>query len=329
GSFNEDNEGGIHFNKSLTYQYQFFVPGAGEYPVSEPENRALLDELYTKMNIYAIFTFGPGNNLSSPWRYNARGASQRIVTSIQERDAELNKLISDQYNKTVGLKDAPASVDQGGDFYQWAYFHFGRLSLSTPGWWAPMVKGDSTMKPNADKNREVNFLRWAAQEGLTDYYQPWKTVSHPDFAGSSVEVGGISPYAMMNPPLSMIGDVSKKHNQFIVDLAAMQASLQMTNLKVEAVGKGMTRITVDLYNQGTMPTHTEMGARSRWLRNIRVQLKLGNGQQIVSGRNVQQISSISGDSSEQLTWLVKGSGNLTIEAGAPHVGFISTNVNLK
>lgn len=329
GSFNEDGEGGIHFNKSLTYQYEFFKPGTGEYPVSEPENRALLDELYTKWNVYAIFTFGPGNNLSSPWRYNARGASQRIVTSIQEQDAELNKLLSDQYNKTVGLKDAPPSVDNGGDFYQWAYFHFGRLSLSTPGWWVPQVKGDSTMKPNSDKNREVNFLRWAAKEGLTNYFQPWKKISHPDFLGKEVEIGGISPFMMMNPPVSMIDEVSKKHNQFVVDLAGMQAGIEVANLKTEAVGKGLTRITVDLYNPGALPTHTQMGSRSRWLRNIKVELKLGNGQEVVSGRKVQMISSIAGDGSEQITWLVKGSGSLVLEAGAPHIGFISTNVNLK
>ena len=329
GFFNEDGVGGIHFNKSLTFQYEFFKPGTGEYPVSEPENRALLDELYSKWNVYAIFTFGPGNNLSSPWRYNPRGASQRIVTSIQERDAELNKLLSDEYNKTVGLKDAPSSADNGGDFYQWAYFHFGRLSLSTPGWWVPQVKGDSTMKANTDKNREVNFLRWAAKEGLNGYFTDWKRATHPDFMDQQVEIGGISPFAMINPPVSMIGDVAKKHNQFIADLAAKQAGIEVSNLKVEAVGKGMTRITVDLYNPGTLPTHTEMGSRSRWLRNIKVELKLGNGQQVVSGRKIQLLGSIGGDSSERITWLVKGSGSLVLEAGAPHIGFVSTNVNLK
>ncbi len=61
GKFNEDGEGGIHFNRSLTYQFPYFKPGAGEHPVSEKENRALLDLLYEKTNVYGIFTFGPGN----------------------------------------------------------------------------------------------------------------------------------------------------------------------------------------------------------------------------------------------------------------------------
>ncbi len=237
-------------------------------------------------------------------------------------------MASDAYNKTVGLKNAPRSGAQGGDFFQWAYFHFGRLSFGTPGWWVPTVKGDSTMKPNKDKNREVNFLRWAAQEGLTDYFVDWTEIQHPDFPGKKVEVGGIAPFKMMNPPISMINDVATKHTEFIVELAGMQSNIQLINLNTEAVGRGMTRITVDLYNGGTLPTHSQMGTRSKWLKRIKVSLKLGNGQEVVSGRPIQLINSVGGDSSQKLTWLVKGKGNLTIEAGAPHVGNASATVNL-
>ncbi len=329
GSFNEDGEGGIHFNKSLTYQYQYFSPGAGEHPVSELENRALLDLLYTKTNIYGIFTFGPGNNLSSPWKYNRAGASKRVVTSVLRSDAGLNKLASDAYNKSVGAKDAPASGAQGGDFFQWAYFHFGRLSFGTPGWWAPMVKGDSTMKPNKDKNREVNLLRWAAQEGLDGYFVDWKEVDHPDFPGQKVEVGGIAPFKMLNPPYAMADAVAEKHTDYIVDLANLQATVSLLNLKTEAVGKGMTRITVDLYNGGALPTHSQMGVRSKWLNRIKVNLNLGKGQEVIAGRPVQMVNSVGGDDAQTLTWLVKGKGSLEIAAGAPHVGNDSLTVTLK
>jgi len=329
GKYNEDGAGGIHFNKSLTYNFPYFTPGAGEHPVSELENRALLDMLYTKFNIYGIFTFGPGNNLSTPWKYNRAGASKRVVTSVLRNDAGLNKLASDAYNKTVGMKDAPASGAQGGDFFQWAYFHFGRLSFGTPGWWAPMVKGDSTMAPNKDKNREVNFLRWAQQEGLSDYFVEWKEIEHPDFPGQKVEVGGIAPFKMMNPPVSMIDATVNKHNAFIVELASLQAGLELVNLRTEEVGKGITRVTVNLYNPGTLPTHSQMGARSKWMQRLKVELDLGNGQEIVSGRKIQMIPSVGGDDSREMTWLIKGKGSLQIKAGAPHVGQDNITVNLK
>ncbi|MGW8123885.1 M14 family metallopeptidase [Roseivirga echinicomitans] len=329
GLFNEDGEGGIHFRKNLTYEYPYFEAGAGEHSVSEKENRALLDLLYTKLNLYSIFTFGPGNNLASPWKFNRAGATKRVVTSILNEDADLNKFISDAYNKTTGLKNAPASGEQGGDFLQWAYFHFGRLSLGTPGWWVPTVKDAEGAVANKDKNQEVNFLRWAAQENLSNYFVDWKEISHPDFPNQKVEVGGIAPFKMTNPPMSMVGDASKKNNDFIVELVGMQADVKLLNLKSEAVGKGMTRITVDVYNAGTLPTHTQMGARSRWIMPIRVEMKVGKDQEVISGRRIMTIANLDGDASQQFTWLVKGKGSVQIEAGAPHAGIDNVSVNLK
>lgn len=329
GLFNEDGEGGIHFRKNFTYQYPYFVPGSGEHSVSEKENRAMLDILYTKWNVYGVFTFGPGNNLSSPWKFNRAGASKRVVTSILNGDAKLNKSISDVYNAELKLKGAPASAQQGGDFLQWAYFHFGKLSLGTPGWWVPTVKGDSTMTANKDKNKEVNFLRWAAQENLNNYFVDWTTVDHPDFPGMKVEVGGIAPFRMINPPFNMIDKAADQHNDFIAEVSGMQADVKILNLKSESVGKGMTRITADVYNAGTLPTHTEMGGRSRWLRPVRVELKLSDGQEVISGRRISTIRSLNGDGSQQYSWLVKGKGSVDIEAGAPHAGIDKATVQLK
>src|SRR5690606_15120410 len=45
GVFNEDGEGGVNFNKNLTFDPPYFEPGAGEHPVSEVETRAVLDYL--------------------------------------------------------------------------------------------------------------------------------------------------------------------------------------------------------------------------------------------------------------------------------------------
>jgi hypothetical protein len=185
------------------------------------------------------------------------------------------------------------------------------------------------MKANKDKNPEVNFLRWAAQQELDNYFVDWKEITHPDFPNQKVEVGGIAPFKMNNPPMAMVEGASKKNNDFIVELVKMQADVKLVNLKSEAVGKGMTRITVDVYNAGTLPTHTQMGARSRWIRPIRVELKLSNGQEVVSGRRIETIDNLNGDGSQQFTWLVKGKGSVQIEAGAPHAGVDNITVNLK
>ena len=37
------------------------------HPVSEPETKAVADFLFDQFNIYAVFTFGPQDNLGQPY----------------------------------------------------------------------------------------------------------------------------------------------------------------------------------------------------------------------------------------------------------------------
>ncbi len=327
GKFNEDGKGGIEFNKNFSYKYPYFKPGAGEHAISEKENRALLTYLYEKWNIFSIITLGPENNLSKPLKFNAGGAKKRVVTSILKEDAALNKFLSGKYNKITGTKDAPVSNGKGGDFFQWSYFHFGKLALSTPGWWVPKVK-DTAKK--SSKNKYVNYLRWAKKENISNAFVDWIPINHPDFPNQKVEIGGITPYKMYNPPYKMVAEISKKHTDFILEIAKIQPNIKLQNLKVEPLGNGITRITVDVHNKGLLPTHTEMGKRSRWLRKIKVALvNLNKNQQIISGKKITLVTSIHGDSSQQFTWLIKGKGTIRVEAGTSHTGIDTKTINLK
>ena len=71
GSFNEDGPGGVDFNRNFTFNYESFGPGAGMYPVSEPETKAVADFLFERFNIYSVFIFGPQDNLGEPSKSSA------------------------------------------------------------------------------------------------------------------------------------------------------------------------------------------------------------------------------------------------------------------
>lgn len=334
GKFNEDPVEGIAFNKSLTYKFPVFEAFAGDYPVSQPESRALLDYLFDQWNIFAFVTFSPANNLTEPLKHNAQEAKKRIVTSIQEKDFEINKMVSELYNKTTSQK-AFQQDNQGtdGDFFQWAYFHFGRLSFSTPGWWVPEVKAEkpeegeeiTTEKPPITK--ESNFMAWADRERLTDVFVPWQTVTHPDFPNQKVEVGGIKPFVIHNPPYAMVDSIALEHTNFIMELANMQPKLEFHNVKVEKLSGGLTRITADLYNNAPLPTHSQIGERSRWLRKIRIDITKDK-EEVLAGNTINLIDKIDAFESKTLSWIVKGSGNVEIKAGAAHAGFAVLNVKL-
>ncbi|HTM98061.1 MAG TPA: M14 family metallopeptidase [Pedobacter sp.] len=330
GDFNEDGDGGVHFNKNSSYNFKAFAPGAGEYAVSEKENRALFDFLYDAFNVYAVVTFGPTNNLSTPVAFNPNGIAKRVITSWYDADVKANALVSDRYNKITKTKDAPKAPGESGDFSQWGYFHYGRLSFSTPGWWVPKVTPDSARKEKkfANDDAVASYLRWAASQGITNTFTPWKAVTHPDFPGETVEVGGLDPFVLINPPYKLVDGIVTKHTDFLVALAGMAPRLDLVNIKSEKVADGLTRVTLTVMNAGDLPTYTKVGDRSYFLKKILVKLNTTANQTVVSGRKTQTIESIQGKEYKELTWLIKGNGKLTIDAGSPTTGSKSIEVTL-
>lgn len=330
GNFNEDPEEGIAFNKSLTYKFPAFEPYAGDFPVSQKETRALLDYLFERWNIFAFVTFAPENNLSSPLKYNKTEAEKRIVTSMLEKDVELNKMVSDIYNETVPQKAYNQdNQGKGGDFFQWAYFHFGRLSFSTPGWWIPEMKAkeDSTLTRNGKVTPETNFIKWAEQEGLKDVFIHWTAVDHPDFPNQKVEVGGIKPFVMTNPPFRMVDSIGENHTNFVVKLAEMKPNIEFHNVKTEKLSGGLTRITLDVFNNSPLPTHSEIGEKSRWLQKLQITVNKDK-KDILAGNTIKLSEKLGAYEKETVSWIVRGGGTATIKAGAPHTGYATMNVKL-
>lgn len=317
GKFAEDLTEGIAFNKSLSYKFPVFEPLAGDIAVSQLESRALLDYLFEQWNIFAFVTFSPANNLSTPLKYSAGDAKKRVVTSILEKDQATNALVSELYTKTVPAK-AFQQTNQGtdGDFFQWAYFHFARYSFSTPAYWNPEYKGKT--------NAEANFLAWS-DSLKQDTFVPWTAVKHPDFPNQQVEVGGIKPFKMVNPPFEKVGEIAKQHTDFILKLATMQPKLEFHQLKSESLGNGLTRITVDLFNNSPLPTHSEMGSRSRWLRKLRVDIDVP-ADQLISGDKVKLVDSLGAFEKTSFSWIVRSKGPVQLKVGAPHAGFVSQTV---
>ncbi|HET8864918.1 MAG TPA: M14 family metallopeptidase [Gracilimonas sp.] len=322
GLFNEDGEGGVNINKNFTYDYPYFEPGAGENMASQIETRAVLDFLYEGApNVFAVVSFGPANNLSSPVSFNRGAVSQRVITGWYEEDVAMNKLVSEAYNEITDLGDAPAVSGQQGDLFQWAYFHYGRYSFSTPGWAVPEVTDEegNTQKFESD---EAKFLAWADHNDINAFVD-WEEVDHPNFPNKKVEVGGIKPYVSYNPPYNEVDSAAENHTDFLIKLAGMKPNVKLVNFETEEAGRNLTRISVDVHNSGIFPTASRLGERTDWVKEVVVKLDLSDDLEIVSGDVQDIIEAIEGDGTVKKTWLVRGSGSFTITAGAPNTG-IST-----
>jgi hypothetical protein len=165
--WNEDGPGGVDFNRNFTFEYPYFATGSGPHQISEPESRAVADFAFDHGNIYLVLSLAPQDNLAKPWT-PANNESGRIKTKVLKADVPYFKEFSQDYTDAIKPKDVPAAGDADGSFVHWAYFHYGRWSLATPGWWVPKV-GDAN-KPAAKESNDDsnNEAKDETQEGAKE-----------------------------------------------------------------------------------------------------------------------------------------------------------------
>ena len=340
GQFNEDGPGGVNFNRNFTYNYEEFGANTGLHAVSEPETKAIADFLYDHFNIYATFTFGPQDNLGQPARGQerpsggmqsvqgqptvqtggGRGTGDRRITSVMKSDETINKLVSDKYHEITGLKGAPPVKSANGSFVDWAYFHYGRYSFSTPGWWFPADRA---------KNSEAAFLKYAEENKLPDPFVAWTEIKHPDFPDKKVEVGGIKPFEMINPPADKLGECITQNYKFLIAAADLHPEIEFLDAKVESAGENIFRITLKVHNKGVFATCAEVGDNNQWTKIMRIVVEPSKDQAFLSGQKVQRIQRLEGDKSSEFSWLISGKGAVKITAGAINTGTINTTLDLK
>jgi hypothetical protein len=328
GGFNEDGPGGVDFNRNFTFSYEAFGLRAGMYPVSELETRAVADFLFDKFNIYSVIVFGPQDNLAEPWK-SAPGSDSgklngpdgvKIIKSVMKEDEAICKLVSDKYHEITGVKGAPVQEPCYGNFAEWAYFHYGRYSFSTPAWWFSAEKG---------KNAGAEFLKYAEKNNIGDVFVPWTTINHPDFPGKITEVGGIKPFAMWNPPADSLENIIARNFKFIKAVASMHPELEFLDLKSENIGEGIYRISLKLHNRGIFATCAKSGEENLWTRIMRISIEPSKGQSILSGQKIQNVGRLEGGQSAGFSWLISGKGSVRINAGALNTGTATSTIELR
>lgn len=346
GKMGEDPAGGTDISRNFSNGYRFFTPGSGTHSFSSVEARAVAEFYVTHPNIAAVYVLGQQDNMMRPWVHtrqagiggNPQGTSAGgPFTSILPQDAPYYAEVSRRYKEITGATGTPRSAPLEGDPASHAYFDMGRLSFASRGWWPQPARdtasrgsatgGDSDDASITDQKNTLRWLRANRPELVKD----WTPVSHPDFPGQVVEVGGIHPFAAWNPPAAALDSVTQAQSRFVRELAGMLPRLTLRDVRVERVGDRVYRITALLGNDGYLPTQAAIGVRARWPRRVRMDLDL-RGQSIASGRKVQLLDPIPGSGgTTEVSWLVVGDAgsSVTVRAESPVAGSVSRTITLQ
>ncbi|MCF8243215.1 MAG: hypothetical protein K9J16_17700 [Melioribacteraceae bacterium] len=328
GKVNEDPVGGINVNMNGTNEYKPYETYGGVHPFAAKELIALADFLFERPNILSVFTFNYHNNFDKGWKIKYKGRRSK-GNMFSTDSAAYNALASD----LKPLAKYPGEKLNNGSIAGWAFYDAGRFSFSAPAWTYPEVK-DSTEEKNkknkkkTDDNRETLAYKWIVKNTPGNYLE-WKEIKHPDFPNQKVEVGGFVPFAKNNPPEDSLTIISKNANKLLFRLYKSLPLLKVPEPLVEDLGNDVFRVTLTIKNEGTLPTHTEVGRGVKALQPVLIKTKPAKSQTIASGNEITFIQDpITGGSAVTKTFVIVGKGRVVFNVGSPSAGYNELNVQL-
>jgi len=326
----EDGKSGVNIDKNFTYEYPYFESETGDYAASESETRAIIDLIFDNPQIAAVLHFGLQNNLSVPEQFDQRKASERIVKSWTNNDAQVSAFVSKLYNDAVKpLGEAPKMAQDKGNLTPTIYYHTGKFSFVTPSWWIPAV-ADSSKNPTAKAatNNADRFVNWVKNQGIQGAILPWTKVNHPDFPNQEVEVGGLVERFENNPPIALLDPSAKLHADFVVELTRSLATLEFSAPKVTNLGDDIFRVEVKVFNTGAMPVYPEIADKIKHVSKMKSIMELQKGQSFLSGKRLQLYPTLQAAGSNTFSWLIKGKGKVQLTVGCPTAGEKTLDINL-
>lgn len=282
-------------------------------------------------------------------------AARGPVTSVVEEDQPYYEYISKQFLDITKLTGAPETKKGVGAFSEWVYYHTGRWSFSVRPWWAAdraprrdTAAGDPARRmrpplggrtpqstpdqPTDEYAEQLKALKWYDAIGTKDIAVPWTKIKHPDFPDRDVEIGGAKPYVLTNPPADSLNTFAQPYMKFLTYLTGQLPTISLNNIKVEKVNDNVFRVTLDVVNNGYLPTNSNLGVRVRWPKNVYLSLNLAKDQSLASGRAKQQLSPIKGNGGFQtISWLIVGraGSSVSVTAESPIAGKATETITLR
>ncbi len=293
--------------------------GAGDFPFSEPEMRALADFVYDHHNIFGVLGFHCGSSaiLMPPSTGSVDDIPRddlRLFRELGERAAELTDLT---LLPTIDYRSADQPpVALKGHSADWGYRHMGLFHFEVEQGNVYNAAGISTEDFfAAGSDRRHLFLhdamRYHDQHPEQEMFVDWHDVDHPQLG--PVEIGGWKKYWMINPSFETLREcIAPGSSRFIIEYATRRPRLEFSDLAVDPIEANVHRIRVRVMNSGSLPTSiTERARDLRALKPITAELVLPDGAQLLSQQRHFRLDQLAPHaSSPRLEWFI------TCEPGA-------------
>lgn len=339
GRVNEDGIGGLDLHRNYPENWRpmpgldltgrgWTQGGAGEYPLSEPETRAVFTFLLQHPNVSVVQTM----DTTVPMLLHGPSTS-RMSESMFPEDMKIYQYLDEQGKRITGYPNA-------GDTY-WDYANLGRgdrdmramaaeMGFEVPSepqgrplfghspdfgylyygavWYGDELWNGGRVKDYDGDGRvtDLESLRFIDEELGGRYFKPWTKATHPTLG--EVEIGGFNPkFWRQNPPVELLEDWVRKEGLFNLFLAKSLPQVRVVSAEARPVKKepGTVEIIAVVTNDGFLPTALRMAERVKIVRPDAVEIRLPVGTELAGARPRQEIGHLRQNERKEVRWKVK------------------------
>jgi hypothetical protein len=358
--FLSDNQ--YDFNRNFPYSWapEHEQAGAGDFPGSAPETRAVLDFTIAHPNIFVwlnLHTFG--GVLIRPLGDHPDSKMDQEDLAVYRQVEKWAKEFTG-YPTVSGFHEFLYAPDKPlkGDLTDYAYHQRGTLAYVIELWDLFTQIGLERKTPFVDAYSRLErkdlaaLAKWDKEHNKGRVFGKWTRVKHPQLG--EVEVGGLDlRIGVSNPPLEKLTEVCEKHSAAFLRVAALVPRVVVEVVKQEVVapakaGAQFTRVELRVANRGYLGTYGLSSARKLpFSEPLRATIEAEGPKLAAPSEKVIEIGHLEGwgrglyngvniffpwtrgNVHERFVTLVaEGKGKLRIRVGSVRVGFRTVEVTI-
>ncbi|MGH6609337.1 MAG: M14 family zinc carboxypeptidase, partial [Burkholderiaceae bacterium] len=303
---NPDTEG-LDLNRNFPTQWrqEFEQAGAGPFPTSEPEVRAVAQFITTHPNIGAAVSFHThsGVILRPPGTHPDDEMTPEDLWSYK-RFSALGEQLTGYPAISIWHEFQYMPGEHISGSFDWIYEHLGMFTWTIEIWNPKKEAGIESKEwihwfrdhPIED---DLKIFEWVQRVAPKDGYLEWKPFDHPQLG--KVEIGGWNRVGVFaNPPPALREKEIARFPQWLLFQALISPKLEVRSVEVTSAGDfgeemSTWRVRLIVQNTGWLPTYvTKIAVKRKLLRGVLAEITLPEGANLLSGKQREELGELEG-----------------------------------
>lgn len=346
---------GLDLNRNFpaSWRQEYEQQGAGPYPASEPEIRAVVDFITRRTNITGGTTFHTWSGvLLRPFEHQSDDEMHAEDLWFYKKTGEKGHEFTGYPAISVYHEFRYHPKQVIGGTFDWLYEHLGVFTWVVE-IWSPMREAGIEKYPYIDWFRDhpieddLKLYRWNQEKLNGIAHIGWKPFVHPQLG--NVEIGGWNRFhAFSNPPPQFLERELQRFPKWLLWQALTSPKMELVHAGAKALGGDAWKVTLVVQNTGWLPSYVSKRALERKVvRGVIAEIALPAGALLLHGKRREDLGQLEGkahkhtgisfwpdyhvtDDRAKIEWVVRGRAGDRIGLVARHerAGTVHASVTL-